>query len=48
MLPCHSYYIYGTWRSKDIGGFKVIVWREAVKGGATKSKGEERHFLWGS
>ena len=30
MLPCHSCYIYGTWRSKEVGAkvFKVIVWRD--------------------
>ena len=22
MLSCHSYYIYGTWRSKNVGGLK--------------------------
>ena len=22
MLPCHSYYIYGTWTSKEVGGLK--------------------------
>ena len=20
MLPCHSRYVYGTWRSKNVGG----------------------------
>ena len=20
MVPCHSRYIYGTWRSKEVGG----------------------------
>ena len=40
-MPCHSCYIYGTWRIKEVDGFKVIVWREAeersheVKGGGT-------------
>ena len=29
MLPFHSCYIYGTWRSKELGGFKVTIWREA-------------------
>ena len=37
MLPCHSCYIYGTWRSKEVGGFKVIVSREA-KGGEPESQ----------
>ena len=41
MLPCHSSYVYGTWRSKKIGVFKVIVWREA-EGGKPESQGE--HF----
>ena len=22
MLPCHSCYIYGTWRSKEVGSLK--------------------------
>ena len=22
MLPCHIYYIYGTWRSKELGDLK--------------------------
>ena len=29
MLPCHSCYSYGTWRSKELGGIKVIVKKEA-------------------
>ena len=23
MLPCHSFYICGTWRSKEVGGLKL-------------------------
>ena len=29
MVPCHSCYIYGTWREQrggEGGGFKVIIW----------------------
>ena len=29
MQPCHSCYSYGTWRSKELGGIKVIVKKEA-------------------
>ena len=43
-LPCHSCYIFGTCRSKTVGGFKVIVWKEAEVG-SHKGGG---HFLWGS
>ena len=32
MLPCHSCYIYRTWRIKEVRGFKVILWREAEWG----------------
>ena len=31
MLPGHSCYIYETWRSKKVGGFKVIIWREVER-----------------
>ena len=39
MLPCHSCYIYGTWRGKEVGEFKVM---EGSKGGGQshKVKGE--------
>ena len=37
MLPCHSCYIYGTWRSKAVGSCKVIVWRKA-EGGKSQSQ----------
>ena len=42
MLPCHSYYSYGTWKNKKLGGIKFIVWREA-EGVSHKVKGE--HFF---
>ena len=39
MLPCHSCYIYGTWRSEEVGEFKVIAYTYGGKlKGATKSK----------
>ena len=38
MLSCHSCYTYGTWRSREVGRFKLIVWREA-KGRMPQSKG---------
>ena len=47
MLPCHSCYISVTWRSKDIGGFKVIVWREAEVG-KPQSQGGGGGCFWGS
>ena len=31
MLPCHSFYSCGTWRSKEVGFFKVIIRREGGK-----------------
>ena len=37
MLPCHSCYIYGTWRSKEVG-------LQNLKEGPTKSKGGI--FMW--
>ena len=40
MVPCHSCHIYGTWRSKEVGGgFAVIIWD-----GASHKAGD--HFLW--
>ena len=46
MLSCHSCYIYGTRRSKEVGEFKVVIWREAEEGG-DKVKGGGK-FLWWS
>ena len=37
MLPCHSCYIYGTGRSKEVGQINLIVWRK-LKGGSYKVK----------
>ena len=53
MRSCHSCYIYGTWKSKEVGGFKVIAWMEAADDGwegDTKSSGKawEWYFLLGS
>ena len=31
MLPCHSCYIYGTWWSKEVVCFKVIMWMEEAQ-----------------
>ena len=39
MLLCHSCYIYGTCSNKEVGGFKVIAWRKAERGQATKGMG---------
>ena len=35
MMPCHSCYVYGISRSKEVGmgrGFKVIIWGASHKG----------------
>ena len=39
-MPCHSCYICGTWRSKEVGGFK------SSNGGKGKSH-KEGESLWG-
>ena len=44
MLPCHSCYIYGTWRNNELGGFKIILWRETEGG---KPQSQRGAFLWG-
>ena len=36
-LPCHSCFIYGTWRSKEVGGLKPSY---GGKGGKPRTKGE--------
>ena len=38
MLPCHSCYIYGTWRSKKVGDLKSSYGGK-LKGGSHKVKG---------
>ena len=43
MLPCHSCFIYGTWRSKG-RGFKLIIWGEA-KGGNPQSQRVGASFM---
>ena len=40
MLPCHNCYVYRTWRSKEVGEFKVIVWREAEEGNGSLFMGK--------
>ena len=47
MLPSHSCYIYGISRSREIGEFKVIAWKEA---GGEKPQNQRRggQFLWES
>ena len=44
MLPCHSCYIYGTWRSKEVGGLNSSYGGK-LKGEATKSKGRGALFI---
>ena len=41
MLPCHSCFICGTWRSKEVGGLKLSY------GGKGKSHKQEE-LLWGA
>ena len=34
MVPCHSCYIYGTWRSKEVGKLGelyIFIWRASHK-----------------
>ena len=38
MLPYNTCYIYGTWRSKEVGGLNSSYGGK-LKGEATKSKG---------
>ena len=40
MLPCHSCYIYRTWRSKELGGSKSLHGGKLKRGNYKKSKGE--------
>ena len=50
MLLFHSYYIYGTWRSKEVEGLKSSYrgkLREGRGESHTRSK-EEGQFFWGS
>ena len=43
MLPCHNSYIYGTWKSKEVGDLKSS-YREKLKEGSHKVK-EGGQFL---
>ena len=45
MLPCHSCYIYGTRRSKEVGEFKVVIWREAEEGVGGQSQRRGQMFM---
>ena len=38
-MLCHSCYIYGTWRSKEVGEFQVIVWKKAEGKGTKLNRG---------
>ena len=38
MLPCHSCYIYGTWRGKEVGGLKSMYGGK-LRRGSHKVKG---------
>ena len=41
MVPCHSFYICGTWRSKEVGGLKLSYGRKG------KRRTQEK-LLWGA
>ena len=47
MLSCHSCYIYGTWRSKDVEMFKITLWREAEVGKLQKVEGRQEGTFYG-
>ena len=47
MLSCHSCYIYGTRRSKEVGEFKVVIRREAEEGGGGGTKSKEGANFYG-
>ena len=38
-MPCHSCYIYGIWRSKELGGGFKVVWWEAKRGKPQRGEG---------
>ena len=42
MLPSHSWYICGTWRSKEVGGLSLSY------GGKEKSCNKQEELLWGA
>ena len=44
MVPCHSCYIYGTWRSKEVGRGEVL--KSSYGGGGQVIK-EGRNFYEG-
>ena len=44
MLPCHSYYVYGTWRNKEVGGLNSLYGGK-LKGGSHKVKGRGPRFM---
>ena len=50
MLPCHSCYIYWTWRSKNVGSLKSSYGGKGVKPqrgeNGEKSKFESVFLLW--
>ena len=47
MLSYHSYHIYSTWKSIQVGGgdlkFEVIVWNRG--GGSHKGIGQEKVYI---
>ena len=39
MLPCHEYYIYGTWRKKEVRSLKLWHGRKLI--GGKQQRGEQ-------
>ena len=44
MVPCHSCYIYGTWRVKEVGGLNSSYGGK-LNGGSYKVKGSGALFM---
>ena len=46
MLPCHGCYFDVTWRSKEVGKVKIIVWWEVEgEGGTDREDGGGGDFM---
>ena len=43
MVPYHSFYIYGTWRSRDVGRGRLL---KLSYGGEQATKGVDQ-IIWG-
>ena len=49
MLPCHGYYIYGTWSRKEVRGLK-LWYGGKLKGEKSQKAGQGAIFMgdWGN